>query len=771
MGVWSRVIVVVFGLVAWRLSFLLEPYYLAWPQLLLQPGVLWPPGLARGAAEALAVFALWWTCDSLLYRAARSVDWRESYARTLESYVPAGALSGFALLLLPGVAPIAVSWLLLDGSLWFLSMVFGCILYRRLASARRPGGGSRSTFSVISSHRLAPAGFVILLVAAIFVLAPERRFSQPYDERWGTGDEPRYVRITASLLHDADVDIGNASEHIGQPAELTAFPKGVMRWIPATISTLWEAGTSLVGGKPVGKARHLGGPVLEGRNGGTFYVFLPGLPFLLVPAMAVDSLLMPDRLYITLSTCVMLSALGILMLMHLVEPFVGDRRGAFALGFTLAMTLPFFFYHSQLFTEALAAGCVGLLLFALLSPRLGLVQAIAFAVAEGLLVWLHGKFLPIWGVCLLAYCFRAWREHTRAPIVTVALATPLLAMGLYCLFVFGITGSLMPDALWVVRGYPRGASFVSASTPSGLYYMFLGRSQGLFVYAPLYVLTLLGAVELWRRSKATLGLLLALSLPYILIAASHDQGGAGGWSPPSRYAVPLVPVFGIAIAAWLGPPHKRALRWMVLAVTASASFCMAYGMLAERNFPYDRRAFLASGVVDPSPALGSVVESDSITRRTLYPAFLVAGIGLFVAWERRRWPVRPLPVTFAALGLVVAGGLVAGAAAEAEQWVHPRNHGPVRARPDKPLFLALPDCGSRDPRLEFQGAASVHRLTVTGANFDRELTIPGAQPIDLQVRVAPALHIDRNGRRPLRIVGVALEAGQRPIQIRGVCGR
>jgi hypothetical protein len=105
-------------------------------------------------------------------------------------------------------------------------------------------------------------------------------------------------------------------------------------------------------------------------------------------------------------------------------------------------------------------------------------------------------------------------------------------------------------------------------------------------------------------SRFAFVLVLMISIPYLLIAASHDLGGARGWIPASRYMVVLVPVFAIGMAAWLGAPGVKKLRWYVLFVGATASFWIAQGMLEEPNYVYDRPAFLASRHVNVSPLLG-----------------------------------------------------------------------------------------------------------------------------------------------------------------------
>ena len=773
MGLASRLALVVAGLAAWRIAGLVEPYYLARPQLLVEPAsLLWPPGALRAIAEILVIFILIWTAEALAIRCLRGERFRESMRSSLDGFVPLGLLLGFSPVLFPGSAPMALAWLGLDAGPWLVTGVVGCVTYRKWSFWKRRSA-THAVDSAGRESRLAFTGFIVFLLVGFVVLAPERRFDQPYDERWGTGDEPRYVRITASLIHDGDVDIANAADHIASRVELASLPGNLSRALGRSAMTLAELAESALGEPPRGAPRHLGGPVVQGRGGGTYYVFLPGLPFLLAPAMILDSLLMPDRLYLTLFSGILIGVAAIAMTTLLVRPLVGTRRAAGALAILGAMSLPFFFYPSQLFTEAAAALCLGMMLYALMSPKIRRRHVLAFACGASLIIWLHTKYLPLWGICLAAMTARAWHsglgEKASRRLVLLALTPPLAAMGAYCLFVFHITGSLMPDAIWVARGYPRGASFVSETTPSGLYYMFLDRSEGLFVYAPMYALALPGMLSLRRRSPATCWLLLAIAIPYLLSAASHDQGGAGGWSPPSRYAVPLLPVFLTAIAGYLGEARAHPLRWTAAGLVASASFWIALGMLAERNFPYDRVAFLASGVVDPTPALGTIFETQAFARRALYPVLLLAGLTLLWIWERREWTSDPLFLTTAILGLTLSGGFAAELASGPGGWVHPSQPAFNRIRADRPLYLALPDCGEAMPRLQFRGTEGSRRLSVSGAGFERELVVPSGSPPDVEAPVAPASRIRLDSIEPLRILRVLAPKGQRPFEVRGSC--
>jgi hypothetical protein len=373
--------------------------------------------------------------------------------------------------------------------------------------------------------------------------------------------------------------------------------------------------------------------------------------------MAIDSIFAPHHLWTVMSFCIFLGVLNALLLSRLVAHALPGGKGSLALASGLALTPPLLAYSFQLYPEIAASICVSASMIAILRGPLrpGRWEAVGFAAATALLPWLHTKYYPLWGALLFAFLLRF--RHLPKKQLALVLSAPAVSVGLQSLYVFGIAGSFLPDALWVLNGYPRGATLFNEQTPSGLYYLFLGPSEGLLLYAPHYVLGLLGLAALRKGSGFDLCLSLLLFVPYVLVAASHDRGGAGAWSPPGRYLVPVTPVLALGLAAWLraGPSAARKAALLVLLL---ASFWIGLGMLAERNFLYDRDAFRASGAVDPSPALAA------------YPALLAAALILFRAFESG-W-MRPALLSALSFALLIAAGHLALGWSRPESWTPAR---------------------------------------------------------------------------------------------------
>ncbi len=762
------------GAAVYAASRLLKPVYVVRPELLLDSvSLLIPPGVYGAASWGVLILLAAWIGESTLYRFALRLPWKTAWAESLRSYGSLALLLVFALLFFPGLpgVPLVGWWLLLDASPWILTLVGAVTLHRKVTFVV---GQKRGTPWLRSAAKTSGATFLfaIVLLSVLVAMTPNRRFTEPYDARWGTGDEPRYVRIAASLLHDGDADITNAGAHIGRKAEPLRFVSHVMAWPGATLSTIGDVVSSFWAESP-DQASRLGGQVIRGKDGGTYYVYLPGFPLLVVPAMALDAVFFPGMLPLVLLTCLTVGVMAALATARLVEPYLESRIDSYLMIAAVSLTLPMFFYHFQIYPEMTAALCLALMLKTLLDENLGRGNAMVFGLAASLLPWLHTRYYSVLGVCILALVYRTWRARVHWKTSVWAISLPSVSVALQCLYIFHITGSLLPDTLWVVNGYPRGGHLFNPRAFSGLYYLLLGREEGLLVYAPLYLLAVPGVVALWRKSTFAACLSLAVFVPYLWISASHDQGGAGGWSPATRYLVPVTPVLALWLAAWLGQREFRRTRWGAFFVSAAASFWIAQGMLVERNFPYDRNAYLSSGVVNVSAALGSVLEADALSTRVLYPVFLLLTLVLVLLWQRRGEKASPGGLAMAIVSLLFVTGVTAEGRTAREEWIGTRSiAGATRLRPERATFVELPACPIGSPRLRFMGfmgGEGPHALTVRGDGFERHLVVPPTGETEIDVAVVPIRRVMRGGSEEITLVRLELEAGQMPLDVEPLC--
>jgi hypothetical protein len=192
--------------------------------------------------------------------------------------------------------------------------------------------------------------------------------------------------------------------------------------------------------------------------------------------------------------------------------------------------------------------------------------------ALGALPWFHRKYLLLavaLAVLLVWQRRLAWRQLTagaRARQCVVFTALPL-ALGLWTLHVWGnLSGPIALD------GLPLSWSTLKR----GLAGLFIDRENGLFWWAPVYIVLPAG----WWLRRATVGAWLLPVASLVIPCAAHDQWW-GGFSPAGRFLMPLVPIFCLVAAA---ASAQRTLRRAMLTLLLPGIAIAAYGWQHPRAF-------------------------------------------------------------------------------------------------------------------------------------------------------------------------------------------
>ena len=108
---------------------------------------------------------------------------------------------------------------------------------------------------------------------------------------------------------------------------------------------------------------------------------------------------------------------------------------------------------------------------------------------------------------------------------------------------------------------PPPRAFLITDIPRGLLVLLATPGKSLFLWAPILVLSVIGAASWWRRDRAlTLGIGTAVAIGLVVYAAYLFP--EGGYAHGPRHLVPIVPLFALLAAG----PH--ASRWSPVALTA-----------------------------------------------------------------------------------------------------------------------------------------------------------------------------------------------------------
>jgi hypothetical protein len=192
--------------------------------------------------------------------------------------------------------------------------------------------------------------------------------------------------------------------------------------------------------------------------------------------------------------------------------------------------------------------------------------------------------------------------------------------------------------------------------------LFYDCAFGLFGFAPLWLL-LLPALALLLARRASLPLHLGvLTLPYLMAVTPRGEW-YGGWSPPFRYALIVLPLLGIALAPLLAGRHRPGARALIAGLgAATLALTLIWVIVPGWTFNFaDGRTYVLDHLgsrlgADLARFFPSTVRPRAAT--WIWPplSFVLVAGAWWLPWRRRR-PVGP-----GAALLGIAAALAAAAA-------------------------------------------------------------------------------------------------------------
>jgi hypothetical protein len=520
--------------------------------------------------------------------------------------IPAG------LLLLPLVA--VLPWLGFGSSaaflwsgpclliVWLLVIVGGVH-----ALTRRPDGSSR----VKLRESAVIAG--VLAAVAMTVFAWAVRPLGP------SGDEPHYLLIATSVLHDGDLDLAN---DYGEERHLAFYPGPLA-------------------------PRH----VVLSASGHEYSFHGHGVALLALPAFAFGGL---DAVRLTFLA---ISALGIAALWTTARLASSTSAASTAAIMALVGATPFMAQSSAIYPDGPGAAIVSLALLTSIKLERGMPPSALWLAITGaalaLLPWLHLRFSILAAAFGLAILWLLRKAPDRGSNALVFVAAPLISATLW----FASTW-VMFDTLDPTAPFRQKASGSLAAAPAGTLGLLTDHEYGLLPYAPVFVFAAGGALPLLRSLPVTAAAGMLSWAATLLTGASFVWWG--GTSSPARFLVPVLPVAALSLALW----WSRANRWRRTAAAATIALgavVTAVAGFADRgryviNAPDARHSIFewANGIVDLPAALPSLFRPGASLAHEagIASVWLGLGVALFFALQPLESHTRINRWTLAAWGIV-----------------------------------------------------------------------------------------------------------------------
>jgi hypothetical protein len=425
------------------------------------------------------------------------------------------------------------------------------------------------------------AGGVAVLVSAMSIFA----WATPswiWKDGAGQGNMFKYVRMAAALSGSGTLDIAQA-EGAAENATVAGFvsqlPRMGARWLSRSGELMGAlAGHGAKGELYLGevKATKANRSMFRSHRGGVYYINAPGPGIILVPAFLIDRALNRrlgwDRQVAVILFWHLLGALLVLEMIRVSHRVVGDWGPGVIGAFALAISPPILLYTFQIYPELPAA--LGLLYafrkLVMDEPPTGR-GAFAAAVVLAFLPWLHQKYsvaTVALGLMGAARLLRDKKGGGRILRLTLLFAPLVLSAFSIVVYNHALTGSVLPDASFRAVGR---TSFDPSNMGRGFLGFLFDSENGLFIYAPIYLLALVGIRSFTRHHSDLYRPLLIVFVTYMAVIASFPYW-PGAVSSVARYILSVTP-FAILLIA---PVIRRSFSDGVLAgaglVLASAAW-------------------------------------------------------------------------------------------------------------------------------------------------------------------------------------------------------
>jgi hypothetical protein len=514
---------------------------------------------------------------------------------------PLAALAeGIALVLLTLLA-IGRGHLGISGAEPVLAAAFALVLAHRLARqtlALRPLLGMPEPKGP-GIPELPPWPFFVLPLLAYLAILPWTSQQRPPD-----GDEPYYLLITHSLAYDFDADLTDD------------YRKEEWRnFMPRPI------------------APQPGDPV--GPHGELYSRHNEMLPLLLAPSYRLAGL--PGAL----ATMAAMAAALAWMTLRLAQryPRIGPT-GALLAWALAAFSPPLLLYSAQVWVEVPAALLAAIAIDRIRAPFSGTWdwrRWLSIGLPILVLPLLKIRFILLAGPLLALTWWYGGRP--KKPLLVLATLLGLVAGGIV-LHNQILYGNPLKIHTWQ-EVEPTSYGFVDYA--KGFLGIFWDAGFGLLGAAPVWLLPLLALGALLLRRHPLPFDLAVFALPYLAVVAPRSEW-YGGWSPPFRYALVMLPFLALALAPYTQERRRLGVR-ALLAGLGLLTLALALLWIAVPGWTYnfaDGRTYLLDHLASRLGLDLARLFPSSVRPRLatwIFPlVMLLAGVlAVLVRGPRRRW--------------------------------------------------------------------------------------------------------------------------------------
>ncbi len=338
-----------------------------------------------------------------------------------------------------------------------------------------------------------------------------------------SGDEPHYLLMAYSLIHDGDLDLANNYQNKDY---LNFYKRGTL--------------------EPQG---------LDHLEKGKIFSFHPLGPALLV----LPGFLLGGRLGAALIMS-LLAALTLFLTMKVLEVSGAHGPPLQAVGWVGLFSSPVLLFSGLVYPEVPTAFLVILSLLLFLKKRWGWL-----GFCLGILLWVHNRNVLLVMPMMAVLGYEWFREGNdkwgKAWRSTVGFFIPAFLLILYFEKMYGVFTPLGAHHEPFLSLFPYQRFF------TGFFGLILDQECGLWFHFPVFALMVTGGILLFRSTSPLKGFILATFCFYYLFMCFYENLGL---APATRYMVGITPLLWVM----LYPAFEKIKAWDFWAKLTLGSFAL-----------------------------------------------------------------------------------------------------------------------------------------------------------------------------------------------------
>ena len=336
-----------------------------------------------------------------------------------------------------------------------------------------------------------------LLLCFIFLISIKYMVNQP-----ATGDEPHYLIMDYSIVHDKDLSLANNYDH----------------YTPIGGGYYWLS--------------YQGWPHVDAKYANKQYsVHGIGLPIIILPGFFIG------KYSGVVFESVLIATFVIFLTWVWTLMITKNRNMAYLASFLLVICYFFNTLAGAVYPDMLMAALTLLVLIWIERYCNQQIHQFFIGLLLGILILVHIKTMVLVIPAIIFLCWKTWKNDRKIPWPTILVTTIFVAYYFFTLHQwFGV---------WSLSQVEGGQKF-NASPKNNLTAMLFDSNRGLLVYNPILLLLFIGLPLWFKKMSNSILLVLFLLGPSILLLLFIPNWN-GSASPTGRYIIEFLPAFMPAV--------------------------------------------------------------------------------------------------------------------------------------------------------------------------------------------------------------------------------